>query len=112
MPKENRIEQLSLQLTCITRLLLIPNQWYIVSNLTRTVCCTQFLRVELQCDEMDRPGGVGSGGGMPMGCVIDGIIVGAPKVCIVFDETITCQPHTHTHTYRYTPKLDQVQKCL
>lgn len=34
-------------------------------------------------------GGVGMGGGRPMGCVMDGIIVGVPKVCIVVDEAIT-----------------------
>lgn len=51
----------------------------------------------------DRPGGVGSGCGRPIliGCVIEGIMVGAPKLCIVFDDAITCQPNTQTHT----PKL-------
>lgn len=51
---------------------------------------------------MYRPGGVGIGGGRPIGCVMDGIMVGVPKVCIVLDEAITYQPNTHTHTDTHT----------
>ena len=50
------------------------------------------------------------GGGRPMGCVMDGIIVGVPKVCIVVDEAITCQPNTHTQTHTYT--LDYYKKLF
>ena len=54
-----------------------------------------------------KPGGAAMGGGIPMGCVMDGITLGAPKLCMVFDEAITCQPNTQTHT----PILQKISKC-
>ena len=48
------------------------------------------------------------GGGRPMGCVMDGIIVGVPKVCIVVDEAITYQPNTHTDTHIHTRSLQKI----
>ena len=48
------------------------------------------------------------GGGRPMGCVMDGIIVGVPKVCIVVDDAITCQPNTHTDTHIHTRSLQKL----